>query len=257
MPRAEFDRLAPRYERGSRVMSLGRIVSWRRKAVAALSPRRGARYLDVGAGTGELTRAILGAEPRANVVALDASRRMLRAGRLDGLAHVTTRVADATTTGLGSRAFDGIVSGFMLRHLRGFDLFFREMARLLRPGAPLVLLEAHYPEGRFRRLLFQIYFFGFAWLLGALVTGTFRAHVGLYRSVKAFPGLPALEAAAGRHGFVRTGIERGAWTGFFLLVLAAPHPAARPWAPRRGGRVLKEGLLPAPRSSPWGSERRA
>lgn len=200
-------------------MSLGQIVPWRRRAVEALAPRDGGRYLDVGAGTGELTRLILRRAPEASVVALDASPAMLEAGKLGGDPRVEPRVGDANRTGLPPASLDGAASGFMLRHLPSFDVFFAELSRILKPGAMLVLLEAYYPPRLLPRLLFRLYFFGFAWILGALVTRTWAAHVGLYRSVRAFPGIEALEAAAQRHGFSRSRLARGAWSGFFLLAL--------------------------------------
>src|SRR2546427_2901925 len=76
-----FDRIAPRYDVLNRVLSFGRDASWRRRTVAVAGLGAGERALDVGAGTGDLARALAKAGPSGRVVAVDLAPEMLARAR--------------------------------------------------------------------------------------------------------------------------------------------------------------------------------
>src|SRR5438067_6146520 len=82
--RGMFDRVAPRYDLLNRVMAANLDQRWRRAAARAVVTRGAGPFLDVGAGTGDLTIAIARAATRATVVGLDLSRAMLEIGRRKG-----------------------------------------------------------------------------------------------------------------------------------------------------------------------------
>ena len=205
-----FDRLARRYDRGNRVISLGQDLRWKRRAARVL-PARGT-VLDIGAGTGDLSRMA-----RASVIALDASGPMLQAGRFPPTA--SRIVGDAQRLPLRTASLDGAVSGFLLRNLPDLDAFFTSAARVLRPGAPLAILEIAYPRGILQRTLFRVYFHGVAPLLGGLASGQFEAYRYLSRSLRHFPAPERLLAMAEAAGFERIELRRSQWLGFFLLTL--------------------------------------
>lgn len=211
-----FDRLARRYDRGNRIISLGQDLRWKRRAVKRLHVPPDATLLDLGAGTGDLSRIAKEAFPTASVVAIDASRAMLRAGRFPPGAAV---VGDAQQLPLRDASADGAVSGFLLRNLPDLDAFFAAAARALRPGARLVVLEIAYPKGTVQRALFRAYFHGVAPLLGGVAAGNFAAYRYLSRSLRAFPPPERLAEMAQAAGFSCVAIERSAWLGLFLLVL--------------------------------------
>jgi demethylmenaquinone methyltransferase/2-methoxy-6-polyprenyl-1,4-benzoquinol methylase len=111
------------------------------------------------------------------------------------------------------------VSGFLLRNLPDLDAFFASAARVLRPGAPLAILEIAYPRGAVRRTLFRAYFHGVAPVLGGLASGQFAAYRYLSRSLRAFPPPERLAAMAEAAGFEQVSLERSEWLGLFLLTL--------------------------------------
>src|SRR5262249_42896036 len=136
---AMFHRVAPRYDRLNRLISLGQDRRWRRHAVAALQLAPGATVLDLACGTGDLCDALTAAGYRA--IGVDISAGMLAA------AHTAVPLvrADALTLPAPDAALDGIVSGFALRNLVDLNQFLRECARVLRPGGRLAALETAEP----------------------------------------------------------------------------------------------------------------
>jgi demethylmenaquinone methyltransferase/2-methoxy-6-polyprenyl-1,4-benzoquinol methylase len=213
-----FDRLARRYDRGNRIVSLGQDLRWKRRAVALLDPHPGGTYADVGAGTGDLARMVAeAAGPSARIVALDASRAMLAAGRFPDGADVV--VGDAQRLPLASGLLDGIVTGFLLRNLPDVQAFLASAARALAPGRRLVVLEIAYPRGHLAGLAFRVYFHGVAPLLGGLATGRWRAYRYLSRSLRGFPAPEGLAQLAERHGLRSVALERSGWLGLFVLAL--------------------------------------
>lgn len=216
--RPMFDRLAATYDRGNRVISLGQDLRWKRRAVALLAPRPGGHYLDCGAGTGDLTRLILAATGNdCHVTALDASPTMLRQGNLFQDPRITAVPGDAQNPRLAARAFDGTISGFLLRNLPDLPKFFSSMHRVLKPGAPLVVLEIAYPSEFLARQVFKAYFHGLAPLLGGLATGQWSAYRYLSRSLRTFPAPSQLAAMAQSAGFQSPNVRSSRGLGFFLL----------------------------------------
>jgi len=131
-----FDAIAPRYELVNRVMTFGLDSRWRRRAVADLRLAPGSVILDIAAGTGDFTRELRRQGQRA--VATDLSYNMLATAR-----NVAERVqADASRLPFRWAAFDGATCGYALRNFTDLEKSFAEMARVLRPGGRLSLLES-------------------------------------------------------------------------------------------------------------------
>jgi demethylmenaquinone methyltransferase/2-methoxy-6-polyprenyl-1,4-benzoquinol methylase len=217
-----FDRLAPGYDRGNRAITLGQDLRWKRHAVALLGPRPGGCYLDCGAGTGDLTKLILhDTRGQAQAIALDASREMMDRGGLPGLPGVRCVVADAAEPGLPDGSMDGVVTGFLLRHIADPAHFFASMRRLLKPGGRLVVLEVALPRSAPLRVLFRAYFHGVVPLLGGLATGQWRAYRYLSRSLRRFPAPQELARIAAEQGLGAVRLERRRLSGIFFLVAEA------------------------------------
>ncbi|MES2154700.1 MAG: class I SAM-dependent methyltransferase [bacterium] len=212
-----FDQLALTYDRGNRVVSLGQDLRWKRRAVGMLSVHAGGVYVDVGAGTGDLAKRIVAAEPGALAIAIDASLPMLRAGHMP--AGIDAAAGDAEDLPLVAACADGVVTGFLLRNLADLPAFFACAARVLKPGGRLVILEIAYPSGRLRRGFFKAYFHGVVPILGGLATGRRKAYAYLSRSLKTFPTPTSLAAIAAGAGFEPVELRHGAWTGMFLLTM--------------------------------------
>lgn len=204
--RTIFSEIAGRYDLLNHVLSLNIDRRWRRKAVDRLElpeDRPGLRILDACAGTFDLSLE-LARRPgfRGRVVASDFARPMLvaGAGKLEG-ARVSPVCGDTLRLPVGDAAFDGAMVAFGVRNLSDVDRGFREFARVLRPGARLVVLEFSTPPNPFLRPLYLFYFRHILPRIGRLVSGHPWAYTYLPESVAEFPGPDALAARMEASGF--------------------------------------------------------
>lgn len=146
--RRMFDRIARRYDRANRLMSMGIDLRWRRRALHTLLADLGPtpRMLDLGAGTLDGSLEILRITPQARVVAADFARQMLLAGRTKpGAQAVTTHAADGHCLPYGAGVFDGAFSAFCVRNLRDRPVALAELRRVVRPGGRIAILEFFRP----------------------------------------------------------------------------------------------------------------
>ena len=202
--RGMFDAIAPRYDLLNRVLSANMDQRWRRAAARAAVGTRSGPYLDVGAGTGDLTLALAREAPAARVVALDLARHMLeRAPRKRG--WDPARLALVHASGLRIPApdatFEGITNAFVLRNLADLDAFFAEAHRALRPGGRLVSLEISRPPGRVFGPLYRVYFYKVMPRIGRVLSGDPGAYAYLADSVARVETPDQLVARMRRAGF--------------------------------------------------------
>ncbi|MCU1364148.1 MAG: menaquinone biosynthesis methyltransferase [Acidimicrobiaceae bacterium] len=159
-----FDAIAPRYELVNGLMTLGLDTRWRRRAVADLRLARHSVVLDVATGTGDFAREL--ERQRHRAVGTDLSYNMLHQAR-----NVPERVqADASTLPFRGASFDGVTCGYALRNFTNLQTAFDEMARVLRPGGRLSLLEVAEPSGGLWRAGFRLWFRKVVPLIGALLS---------------------------------------------------------------------------------------
>jgi demethylmenaquinone methyltransferase / 2-methoxy-6-polyprenyl-1,4-benzoquinol methylase len=201
--RGMFTAIAPRYDLLNHVLSLNIDRRWRRVAVDELGWERapGGTFLDVCAGTLDLA-AELGnrAGFRGRVIGADFVTPMLELGRGKSAA-VAPVTADALELPFPSAAFDGATVGFGVRNLVDLDRGLAEAARVLRPGARLVVLEFTTPRWQPFRALYFFYFRRVLPLVGRLVSKHRNAYSYLPESVLAFPEPPALARRMEAAGF--------------------------------------------------------
>jgi demethylmenaquinone methyltransferase/2-methoxy-6-polyprenyl-1,4-benzoquinol methylase len=197
--RAMFDRIAGFYDLMNSVMTAGLHHRWRARAadLAAVGP--GDRALDVAAGTGdlaiELARRV---GPAGEVVGSDFSEGMLDRARAKSPA-VRWEWADAMALPYRDGEFDAATVGFGARNFGDLDRGLGEMARVVRPGGRVVVLEITVPQKPPLSTFFSLWFDRAVPLIGRL-TGDPEAYEYLPRSVKRFPDPEALAgrmAAAG------------------------------------------------------------
>lgn len=203
--RRMFSTVAPRYDLLNHVLSLNVDRLWRRRAVDRLGWERapGGTYLDNCAGTLDLA-VELARRPafRGRIVGSDFTFAMLRGG--EGKAEtavVSPACADALRLPFGDAAFDGATVGFGVRNLADLDAGLREMARVLRPGARLVILEFTTPGWQPFRGLYLFYFLRVLPLIGKMLSDNASAYQYLPESVLHFPEPPALAEKLRRAGF--------------------------------------------------------
>lgn len=192
--RGMFDRIAGVYDAMNRVMTLGLDRRWRRLAAQEVV-WPGDRVLDVCCGTGELA---IEAERRGGrVVGIDFSERMLdRARRKSGTIEWVR--GDALALPFPDGAFDAATVGFGVRNLSDLRAGLVEIARVLRPGGRIAVLEITSPSGLLRPF-FRLWFERLVPLLGKALPGG-EAYTYLPASVRRFPGpedLARLLEAAG------------------------------------------------------------
>ncbi len=195
-----FGRIVPRYDLMNRIMTLGMDIGWRRTA-AALAQPRGARALDVGAGTGDFVRELRRAGA-GQVVGADFSMEMVQVARrkLGAGPDISWLIADALRLPFPDQTFDCVTNAFLLRNLVDLPAGLREMARVLKPGGRLVCLDITHPRKGMVGRAYRFYFQRVLPPLAGVISGNPRAYRYLPNSLAGFPdpdGLSLLLRQAG------------------------------------------------------------
>jgi demethylmenaquinone methyltransferase/2-methoxy-6-polyprenyl-1,4-benzoquinol methylase len=193
--RAMFDRIAPVYDVMNRVMTAGLDGRWRRETAAAVV-RPGDRVLDTCCGTGDLALACERAGGR--VIGLDFSERMLERARRKSSAIEWVQ-GDALALPFEDDSFDAATVGFGVRNLEDLDRGLAELARVLRPGGRVGVLEITRPQGLLEPF-YNVWFGKIVPVLGKLLPGG-SAYTYLPASVKRFPGPEDLSRFLHEAGF--------------------------------------------------------
>ena len=202
-----FDSIAPRYDLLNRVLSLGLDQKWRRRGVAALRLAGPSRVLDLCSGTADLALAVTARHPDASVVGVDFSGAMLRLGldkvRRSGLERRIRLIrGDATRIPLPDASCDGGTIGFGIRNVAEPERALAELARVLRPGARLAIVEFGQPRIPGIRTLYAWYFRYLLPRIGKRVSHHQNAYSYLPASVGAFPPPAEFVQTIESHGFV-------------------------------------------------------
>lgn len=198
-----FDRIVRRYDLMNRLMSGGRDVAWRRMAARAAIGPGAERVLDVATGTGDLALELV-RQGAPKVVGVDFAGAMLHAaarkiaGR--GPQPITLAQADAMHLPFADDAFDASTVAFGLRNMPDYQSAVSEMARVVRPGGRVVILEMTPLRQPLMRTLFGWYFGRLVPVIGGLISGDRDAYTYLPHSVNAFPSADELAAIMRRAG---------------------------------------------------------
>jgi demethylmenaquinone methyltransferase / 2-methoxy-6-polyprenyl-1,4-benzoquinol methylase len=213
--RGVFDSVAPKYDLMNDVLSFGLHRAWKAYTVAVAAVQPGMKVLDIAGGTGDLAIAFARrAGAAGRVVLTDINEAMLRHGRdraLDAGVVLPTAVCDAERLpfpdGSADGGFDLASVAFGLRNMTHKERALTEMARVLRPGGRLLVLEFSKPVAALQ-LPYDWYSFKLMPLLGKVVAGDADSYRYLAESIRMHPDAPTLKAMMQASGFGHVDVHR-------------------------------------------------
>ncbi len=190
--REMFDHIAPRYDLLNHTLSMSIDRLWRRRVVKIVRRAKPRRILDVATGTGDLAIAMARRIDAVQVLGVDLSERMLDIARrkveargLDG--RIVLDRGDAEHLEVATASVDVATVAFGVRNFGDLDAGLRELARTVRPGGKVVILEFSRPSNRLFRAVYEFYTYRILPRIGGVVSHDRRAYEYLPASVGEFP----------------------------------------------------------------------
>ncbi len=204
-----FNRIAPRYDAVNRFLSAGIDNSWRKKAIRLFKKDNPTTLLDVATGTADMAimaSRLLGT-PR--ITGIDISEGMLDIGRKkvekEGLQNVITlHTGDSETINFGSDTFEGVMAAFGVRNFEHLEKGLKEILRVMKPGAQLVVLEFSKPRLPGIKSLYSLYMSVVAPQVAGMFNQNKKAYRYLNESAKAFPDREKFIAILNKTGYSNT-----------------------------------------------------
>ncbi len=190
---AMFDNIAPAYDFMNRAMSFGLHRLWLRRGLSAVRKSNpGGEWLDVATGTADVAISLAGISPQAHITGIDLSEGMLERGRekvaragLSG--RITLQRADCLELPFADGSMGLVTVAYGVRNFQDLAAGLREMARVLRPGGMLMVIELSTPTSPLIRPLYNLYTRHIIPLMGRIVSKDVRAYSYLPESIAAVP----------------------------------------------------------------------
>lgn len=198
--RRMFDRIAPTYDLLNRVLSAGTDRRWRKEAIEFLTRAPEGPFLDLCAGTMDLTAMLSHRFPQRHLVALDFASEMLDRGRAKA-PRADVLVGDAHALPLDAGSIAGVVCGFGMRNLVDPGQGIREVFRVLKPRGTFVTLEFFQPLRKTTRLFHQAYASHVLPAIGGFLSGDRSAYAYLSESMNRYWPRSRYEAELRNAGF--------------------------------------------------------
>ncbi len=189
-----FDTIAPRYDLVNRVMTLRMDVGWRKATVESLGLQPNSKVVDLACGTGDFCRQL--DELGHFTLGIDLSLGMLQSARTG----VPLIQGDLLRLPLAEESVDAAVCGFALRNLVDLEIFFDELARVVRPGGRIGLLDVSQPDNRLLAAGHSLYFNKAVPFIGGLLSDK-NAYAYLPRSVSYLPPTETILSLLSTAGF--------------------------------------------------------
>lgn len=201
-----FSGIAPRYDLLNHFLSLNVDRVWRRRLVEAAGVPDGGRVLDACAGTGDVAIALVEHSGAADVVAVDLSGEMTRIGRekvrrANHAGRIQFAEGDVLDLPFRTGCFDAVTIAFGLRNLADCAAGLSEMARVLKPGGRIAVLEFAPPSGRVWSAAYAFYLHKIIPPVGRVISGSKEAYNYLASSVDGFLPPERLLGLMARSGF--------------------------------------------------------
>ena len=190
--RQMFDAIAPAYDFMNRAMTLGIDIWWRRLAVKRLKRIAPAHILDVATGTGDFAIQLNDSLHPQHITGIDLSPGMLaeaqRKVKEKGLQEVISfEEGDCMALPMQDNTFDAVTVAFGVRNFEHLQQGYQEMARVLRPGGMLCVLELSTPTNKLIRWFYDLYTLHIIPAIGSIKSGDKSAYRYLPNSIAAVP----------------------------------------------------------------------
>ena len=207
-----FSRISGHYDLMNDVMTLGMHRGWKRRAAALATQAAPGPALDVSTGTGDLAFQLARRSQSRHIVALDLLPEMVSRAREKASrqrpGRVSLLVGDALSLPFPTGTFACATAGFSLRNMPDVRRAIGEMARVVRPGGRVALLELSPMERGLKAGLFRLYFHGLVPLIGKLLAGDRTAYSYLPQSVDRFYTASELAGIMRESGLEEVGYRR-------------------------------------------------
>jgi demethylmenaquinone methyltransferase/2-methoxy-6-polyprenyl-1,4-benzoquinol methylase len=197
-----FTKVAPRYDLGNDIMSLGWHTRWKERLVEMAEPRPDDRVLDLATGTGDVAwmlaprvREVVGADINVDMMALAEAKRP------PGVTNVSFVPCDATKMPFPDASFDAVVCAFAGRGFPAWDPVLSEVRRVLKPGGRFLNLDFARPPQRWWDATYRGWMIVSGAVLGTVLHGDPQTYVYIPKSMRAYPGQRWLDARMKDHGF--------------------------------------------------------
>ena len=190
--RQMFDSIAPAYDFMNRAMTMGIDIWWRKLAVKRLKRLRPTRLLDVATGTGDFAIQLHRSLQPQHITGIDLSQGMLdeakRKVKGKGLEKdISFEQGDCMALPMQDEAFDAVTVAFGVRNFEHLLQGYREMARVLKPGGMLCVLELSTPTNPIIRWFYDLYTLHIIPAIGTIKSGDKSAYRYLPQSIAAVP----------------------------------------------------------------------
>jgi demethylmenaquinone methyltransferase/2-methoxy-6-polyprenyl-1,4-benzoquinol methylase len=193
-----FDRIAPRYDALNRIMSMGLDQRWRRRALEKIRVGPGDLVVDLACGTGDFCELVAARGARA--IGVDFAREMLRQAQARGLGFPKVQ-GDGEWLPFATGTIDVVTCGFALRNFVSLEAVLREIARILRPGGRIALVDVDRPDWAPLRAAHSLYFDRVVPLVGGILSDR-SAYRYLPKSTAYLPPPDALRRLLSGVGFL-------------------------------------------------------
>jgi len=209
--RSIFTEIASDYDRVNRVISLGLIDRWRYRLVSEMEFMEGSSILELGCGTGKLTRLIAERLGEGRVLGVDLTPGMVEIARRTLPAEYEDLVDFSIGAGenldLESNSFDLVTSAFTLRNVKDLEKVISEMKRVVKPGGQVYSLELAKPTIPGFSEIYRFYFDRVLPWIGGVVHGDPKPYRYLADSLKRFPNQEKLKKLFVQAGLAEVEIQ--------------------------------------------------
>ena len=198
-----FAGIATRYELANHLLCGGLDLWWRHVTAIEVAKKKPHLILDVATGSGNLAVALLKKIPTAQVTGVDFCEEMLTEAAKKKIPALTLVAADGLALPFPEESYDAVTIAFGLRNMESREKGLLEMRRVLRPEAPLFILDFSLPTAPLLKPLYRFYLHHLLPRLAGLITGRSEAYSYMAESIEQFPSGMTMCSLLERCGFER------------------------------------------------------